>query len=103
MEAVITLRRCTYSQTHHCASPPSLSPWGVLSPPSSLAWGGVGVGAGAGATATGGGGSGTVSMATGNISAGGTVATGELHSAFEPLRRASRCLFLYSSKDTWEM
>lgn len=32
---------------------------------------------------------------------GGTVDTGELHSVLEPLRRASRCRFLYSNKDTW--
>lgn len=45
-----------------------------------------------------------VSMATGKASTvrGGTVETGELHSVLEPLRRASRCRFLYSSKETWE-
>lgn len=32
---------------------------------------------------------------------GGTVDTGELHSVLEPLRRASRCRFLYSNRDTW--
>lgn len=45
-----------------------------------------------------------VSMATGKASTirGGTVETGELHSVLEPLRRASRCRFLYSSKETWD-
>lgn len=33
---------------------------------------------------------------------GGTVETGELHSVLEPLRRASRCRFLYSNKETWK-
>lgn len=32
---------------------------------------------------------------------GGTVETGELHSVLEPLRRASRCRFLYSNKETF--
>lgn len=45
-----------------------------------------------------------VSMATGKASTvrGGMVETGELHSVLDPLRRASRCRFLYSSKETWE-
>lgn len=45
-----------------------------------------------------------VSMVTEKASTikGGTVETGELHSVLEPLRRASRCRFLYSSRDTWE-
>lgn len=54
--------------------------------------------------AGGGGGSLVVSMATGKASMvrGGTVETGELHSVLEPLRRASRWRFLYSSRETWE-
>lgn len=50
------------------------------------------------------GGSVLASMPTGKAStvSGGTVETGELHSVLEPLRRASRCRFLYSSKETWE-
>lgn len=45
-----------------------------------------------------------VSRATGKASTvkGGTVETGELHSVLEPLRRASRCRFLYSSRETCE-
>lgn len=54
--------------------------------------------------ACGGGGSLAVSNATGKTSTvkGGTVETGELHSVLEPLRRASRWRFLYSSRETWE-
>lgn len=53
--------------------------------------------------AGGGGGSLVVSSATGKDSTvrGGTVETGELHSVLEPLRRASRWRFLYSSRETW--
>lgn len=41
-------------------------------------------------------------MGKGSALKGGTVETGELHSVFEPLRRASRCRFRYSNKETWK-
>lgn len=52
----------------------------------------------------GGGASLPLSRPTGKASTdkGGTVETGELHSVLEPLRRASRCRFLYSNKETWK-
>lgn len=95
-------------RTHHCPSPPSLSPFSAAPSASSVVNGSFDVVArvllqttgGAG----GGGGSTVFSKTPGNVSTvrSGTVETGELHSVLEPLRRASRCRFLYSSRETCE-
>lgn len=90
-------RDTTGGGTHHCPSPPSFSPCCGLSG-SSLDCGVLEP-----SVTTGTAQSDAVSTATGKTSTGGAVESGELHSTFEPpLRRASRCRFLYSSRDTWE-